>query len=57
MGFPFQSKSKKVRIDREMTSRMTVREKLSRRAVVKEQRLGQVCLQQRRQSPKGCYIP
>jgi len=30
-----QLKSKKVRIDREMTSRMTIRAKLSRRAVMK----------------------
>jgi len=35
MGFLTQLMSKKVRINREMTSRMTVRAKLSRRAVVK----------------------
>jgi len=46
-----QLKSNKVGIDREMMSRVTSGEKLSRRAVVKEQRIGQVCLQQRRQSP------
>ena len=51
MGFPTQLKSKMVRIDREMTSRVTIREKLSRRAVKKEKRLGQVYLQQRTQSP------
>jgi len=31
---------------------MTVMEKLSRRAVMKEERLRWVCLKQRRQSPK-----
>jgi len=51
MGFPTQLKSKMVRIDREMTSRVTIRVKLSRRAVKKEKRLGQVYLQQRTQSP------
>ena len=35
-----------------MTSRMTIRTKLSRRAVIKEERIGWVYLQQRRQSPK-----
>src|SRR5882724_4983569 len=34
-----------------LVSRMTIRAELSRRAVMKEQKLGQVCLQQRRQSP------
>jgi len=45
MGFLIQLKSKKVEINREMTSRMTIGEKLSRRAVMKEERLRQVCLQ------------
>jgi len=40
-----------VGIDRETTSRVTVREKLSRRAVMKEQKLGWVHLQQRRHLP------
>jgi len=38
-GFLTQLKSKKVRINRETTSRMDVGAKLSMRAVMKEQRL------------------
>ena len=49
--FPTQLKSKMVRIDRETTLGVTVGAKLPRRAVVKEQQLGQVCLQQIRHSP------
>ena len=44
MGFPTRLKCKKVGI---------VKEKLSERAVVKEDRLRQVCLQERRLTPKG----
>jgi len=47
--FLTQLKSKMVRIDRETMSRVNVGAKLSRRAVVKEQRLRWVHLQ--------CYIP
>jgi len=48
MGFLTQLKCKKVRINWEMMSRMTIKGTLSRRAVVKEERLRWVCLQQRR---------
>ena len=40
MGFPTQLKSKKVDISKEKTSQMIVKEKLSKRAVVKENGLG-----------------
>ena len=39
MGFPTRLKSKKVKIGKEKTSRIIVKEKLSERAVVKERRL------------------
>jgi len=39
-GFPTRLKCNKVRIDKEKTSRMIVRKKLSKRAVVKEDGLG-----------------
>ena len=42
MGFLTQLKCKKVGINRETTSRVTIRTKLSRRAVIKEERLGRV---------------
>jgi len=45
MGFPTQLKCNKVRIDKEKTSRMIIRGKLSKRAVVKEDGLGRVYLQ------------
>jgi len=51
MGFPTRLKCNKVRINKEKTSRMIVREKLSKRAVVKEDGLGQVYLQERRLTP------
>ena len=38
-----------------MSSRVTVGEELPRRAVVKEERLRWVCLQQRRLTPKGDF--
>jgi len=41
-----------VGIDAEMTSRVIVREKLSKRAAMKEKGLEWVCLQQRRWTPK-----
>jgi len=52
-GFPTRLKCKKVRIDKEKTSRVIVREKLSKRAVVKEDGLGWVYLQERRLTPIG----
>ena len=48
MCFLTRLKCKKVRIDREKTSQMSIRRRLSERAVVKEKKLGWVCLQQRR---------
>ena len=39
MGFPIQLKSKEVKISKEKTSQMIVKEKLSERAVMKERRL------------------
>ena len=48
MGFLTQLKCNKVGIDKEKTSRMIVRGKLSERAVVKEDGLGRVYLQERR---------
>jgi len=61
-GFPTRLKCKKVRIVKGKTSWMIVKgktswmivkEKLSERAVMKEDRLGRVCLQERRLTPKG----
>jgi len=52
MGFPIQLKSKLVSIGKEKTIRMIIKGKLSERAVVKENGLGQVCLQERRTTPK-----
>jgi len=40
MGFLIRLKSKKVRINEEKTSQMIVKEKLSERAVMKENGLG-----------------
>jgi len=40
MGFPTQLKRKKVKISKEKTSQMIVKEKLSERAVMKENGLG-----------------
>jgi len=50
-GFLTQLKCKKVRINREKTSQMSIRRRLSERAVMKENKLVQVCLQQRRLTP------
>jgi len=47
-GFPTRLKGNKVGIDKGKTSRVIVREKLSKRAVVKEDGLGWVYLQERR---------
>src|SRR5882724_2962356 len=52
-GFPIQLKSKEVKIGNEKTSRVIIKEKLSERAVMKENGLRQVCLQERRITPKG----
>src|SRR5882724_9298897 len=52
-GFLNRLKCKKVGIDKEKTSRVIVREKLSKRAVVKEVGLGWVYLQERRLTPIG----
>ena len=52
-GFLTWLKCKKVRIVKGKMSRMIVKEKLSERAVMKEDRLGWVCLQERRLTPKG----
>jgi len=52
MDFPFQLKCKMVEINVDMMSRVTVRERLSKRAVMKEKGLGWVCLQQRRWTTK-----
>jgi len=43
-GLSDLTKRKEVGINRETTSIMNIREKLSRRAVMKEKGLGQVCL-------------
>ena len=53
MGFPTRLKCKKVGIDKEKTARVIVREKLSKRAVVKEDGLRRVYLQERRLTPIG----
>jgi len=50
-GFPTRLKCNKVGIDKEKMSRVIVREKLSKRAVVKEDGLRQVYLQDRRLTP------
>jgi len=50
--FLTQLKSKKVVISKGKKSQMIVKEKLSERAVVKENGLGRVCLQERRITPK-----
>jgi len=52
MGFPIQLKSKEVKIGNEKMSQMIVKEKLSERAVMKENGLRRVCLQGRRITPK-----
>src|SRR5882724_11229354 len=52
-GFPTRLKGNKVRIDKGKTSRVIVREKLSKRAVMKEDGLGRVYLQERRLTPIG----
>src|SRR5882724_10877027 len=52
-GFPTRLKCKKVRIIKGKTSQMIIKEKLSEGAVMKEDRLGRVCLQERRLTPKG----
>src|SRR5882724_8989955 len=52
-GFPTRLKSNKVGIDKGKTSRVIVREKLSKRAVVKEDGLGRMYLQERRLTPIG----
>jgi len=53
MGFLTQLKSKKLEIGEENMSQMIVKEKLSERAVVKENGLRQMYLQERRITPKG----
>src|SRR5882672_1040661 len=47
-GFPTRLKSKEVKVEQEIMGKETVNAKLSSRAVVKEQRLGDVCLHKRR---------
>src|SRR5882672_3369619 len=47
-GFPTRLKSKEVDVEQEITGKETVNAKLSSRAVVKEQGLGDVCLHKRR---------
>ena len=47
-GFPTQLKSKEVEVEQEITGKETVKEKLSSRAVMKKQGLGDVCLHKRR---------
>src|SRR5882672_5340970 len=46
--FPTRLKSKEVEVEQEITGKETVKAKLSSRAVVKEQGLGDVCLHKRR---------
>ena len=53
MGFLTRLKGNKVGINKGKTSRVIVREKLSKRAVVKEDGLGRVYLQERRLTPIG----
>ena len=52
-GFPTLLKSNKVGIDKGKTLRVIIREKLSNRAVVKEDGLGRMYLQERRLTPIG----
>jgi len=52
-GFPTRLNGNKVGIDKGKTSRVIVREKLSKRAVLKEDGLGRVYLQERRLTPIG----
>jgi len=52
-GFPTRLKGNKVRIGKGKTSRVIVREKLSKRAVMKEDGLGRMYLQERRLTPIG----
>src|SRR5712664_2639072 len=47
-GFPTRLKSKEVDVEQEIMGKETVNAKLSSRAVVKEQGLGDVCLHKRR---------
>src|SRR5882672_11992132 len=47
-GFPTRLKSKEVEVEQEITGKVTVKVKLSSRAVVKEQGLGDMCLHKRR---------
>jgi len=51
MGFPTRLKCNKVGIDKEKMSRMIIRGKRSKRAVMKEDGLGRVYLQERRLTP------
>jgi len=51
-GFLTRLKSKKVEISKGKMLQMIVKEKLSKRAVVKENGLGPVYLQERRMTPK-----
>jgi len=53
MGFPFWLKSKEVKIGNEKMSWIIIKEKLSERAVMKENGLRWVYLQERRITPKG----
>ena len=55
-GFQTQLKCKAVRIDAEMMSRVTIGERLSKRAVVKEKGIRWVCFQQGRGTPKETYL-
>src|SRR5882724_1507801 len=52
-GFLTRLKSNKVGISKGKTSRVIVREKLSKRAVMKEDGLGRMYLQERRLTPIG----
>jgi len=52
-GFLIQLKSKKVKISEEKMSQMLIKEKLSERAVVKENGLRRVYLQEGRITPNG----
>ena len=52
-GFSTRLKGNKVGNDKRKTSRVIVREKLSKRAVVKEDGLGWVYLRERRLTPIG----
>jgi len=52
-GFPTRLKGNRVGIGKRKTSRVIVREKLSKRAVVKEDGLGRVYLHEKRLTPIG----